>query len=122
MIPYTIQPELQILLAACFRQRLLGLLGRPPLLRHQALWLLPCKAIHTVGMRYSIDVVFLDRQWRIVRIESYVAPGRALVCFKAHSVVEFSAGFCQSCPDFPERLRRALAVAQNFPAPYTLSA
>jgi uncharacterized protein len=79
-------------LAASFRERLFGLLGRSELPQGQGLWLQPCAAVHTVGMRFAIDLVFLDRDARIIRIDHNVAPGRVRVCWAANSVLELSAG------------------------------
>jgi hypothetical protein len=60
-------------LAERFWQRARGLLGRPPLAEGEGLILRPCKAVHTWGMGYPIDVAFLDRSGRVVA--SYVAFG-----------------------------------------------
>ena len=60
-------------------ERLRGLLGRSSLGPDAALLIERCGAVHTVGMRFAIDVVFLDRAWRIVRIALDVRPGRLLV-------------------------------------------
>ena len=65
--------------AVSFWERLRGLLGRSSLGPDAALLIERCGAVHTVGMRFAIDVVFLDRAWRIVRIARDVRPGRLLV-------------------------------------------
>ena len=41
--------------------RMKGLLGRTELNPGEALWIIPCKGIHTIGMRFAIDAVFLDK-------------------------------------------------------------
>jgi len=69
------------LAARVFRARSLwdltvGLLGRPPLHKGDALWLEPCGSIHTWGMRYAIDVLFLDRERRVLRVTRDVQPWR----------------------------------------------
>ena len=56
-------------------QRLRGLLGRPPLQQGEGLLLTPCHAIHMMGMRHPLDVVFLDRGNAVVALYSGVAPG-----------------------------------------------
>ena len=43
-------------------ERMRGLLGRPPLRPGQALLIDDCNMVHTIGMRYAIDVVFVDRE------------------------------------------------------------
>lgn len=56
--------------------RMKGLLGRSGLPVGEGLWIRPCSAIHTLGMRFAISVVFLDRALRVVRIVENVPPGR----------------------------------------------
>jgi len=55
----------QIEYADTWLSRLVGLLADSSLKKHEALWLSPCKSVHTIGMRFSIDVVFLDKYNRI---------------------------------------------------------
>ncbi len=55
-------------IATRFTARARGLLGGPPLELDEALLIAPCSSIHTFGMRYPIDVVFLDRNARVVRV------------------------------------------------------
>ena len=57
-------------------QRMRGLLARPPLVEGQALILPQAHQIHTVGMRYPIDVVFCDREWNVIRLYRSMRPGR----------------------------------------------
>jgi uncharacterized membrane protein (UPF0127 family) len=59
-----------------FWLRALGLLGRQPLVEGEGLLLRPCKAVHTWGMRYPIDVAFLDRSGRVVASYEGVGPNR----------------------------------------------
>ena len=56
-----------------------GLLGRSGLPPGHGLLLNPCRAIHTLGMRFAIDVVFLDATGRVVRVCRDVPPGRWMV-------------------------------------------
>jgi hypothetical protein len=70
-----------------------GLLGRPPLRRREALWLEPCGSIHTWGMRYAIDVVFLNRDGRVLGVARQVKPWRiALAPPRTRSALELRAG------------------------------
>ncbi len=75
-------------------ERLRGLLGLPSLGPGAALVIERCGAVHTVGMRFPIDVVFLDRAWRVVRVVRNVQPGRLMVWggWRAVRVVESEAG------------------------------
>jgi uncharacterized membrane protein (UPF0127 family) len=69
-----------------------GLLGRKSLSPGEGLWILPCESVHTFWMRFSIDLIYLDRQKRIRRLVSAVPPWRISACFSAHSVIELPAG------------------------------
>ena len=70
-----------------------GLLGQSGLAPGRALWLAPCRAIHTVGMRFVIDVVFLDREHRVVTVFDALEPYRlAWGGWRAHGALEFAGG------------------------------
>lgn len=81
-------------LAVTTAERMQGLLGRSGLPPGQALLIERCRSIHTVGMQFAIDVVFLDAEGRVVRVAPAVRPwrmargGRAARC-----VVEAAAGW-----------------------------
>jgi hypothetical protein len=59
-----------------FWSRTCGLLGRPPLRRGDALLLRPCRAVHTVGLSYPIDVAFLDSGGTVVAAYPGLEPNR----------------------------------------------
>lgn len=88
----------QTILAECVEvadrgeKRRKGLLGREQLAPGEGVWIVPCEAVHTVGMRFPIDLVYLDRQHRIKKIKSAVPPWRLSACFSAHSILELGAG------------------------------
>lgn len=69
-----------------------GLLGRKGLAIGQALWIVPCEAVHTIGMQFALDLVYLDRKHRIKKIRENVRPWRFSACLTAHSVLELPAG------------------------------
>lgn len=69
-----------------------GLLGRDGLLPGEGLWIAPCESVHTFFMRFSIDLVYLDRKHKVKKIKSRVGPWRLSACFSAHSVLELPAG------------------------------
>ncbi|MGE5227067.1 MAG: DUF192 domain-containing protein [Planctomycetaceae bacterium] len=50
------------------RERARGLLGRSGLAEGRGLLLERCRSVHTFGMGFPIDVVLLDRRWRVVRV------------------------------------------------------
>lgn len=73
-------------------QRLRGLLFRAPLPAGHALRLAPCRAVHTVGMRHDIDVVFVDRLGVVCAIRAPLPAWRAAACLGAWAVLELRAG------------------------------
>jgi uncharacterized membrane protein (UPF0127 family) len=76
-----------------FYRRAIGLLGRRSLEPDEGAWIAPCNAIHTIGMRVPIDVIFLDVRGCVVRLESCVLPNRpALMCRGAKAVIELGSG------------------------------
>lgn len=71
----------------------MGLMGRKGLDEGEALYIAPCSSIHTFFMRFPIDVAFVDRENRVVKVAEAVKPWRVLMGAKgAHAVVELSAG------------------------------
>lgn len=73
--------------------RLRGLLGTRSLAEGEGLWLKPCRQVHMFGMRYAIDVVFLDEGLRVVGAVSELAPNRiSPKVGRAESVLELPVG------------------------------
>ncbi len=85
-------PTLTIHRALGFWARLGGLLARPPLQPHEALYLAPCNSVHTFFMPYPIDVAFLDGSGRVVKLVSDLRPWRMTGCCRARAVVELRSG------------------------------
>jgi hypothetical protein len=75
--------------AVSLRSRLLGLalLRAPPPAGH-ALLIPHCRSVHTFGMRFPIDVAFLDERGRVLRVERCVRRRRLLWCPGAVAVLE----------------------------------
>lgn len=69
-----------------------GLLGRSRLNPGEGLWIVPCQGIHTWGMKFPIDVLYLDRKKTVRKLQRAVRPWRLSVCLWAHSVLELPAG------------------------------
>jgi uncharacterized protein len=73
--------------------RLVGLLGKKGLAPGTGLLIYPSQAIHTVAMRFPIDVVFLDRNWRVTHLRPAMVPYRVTgVHWKARCVLELPSG------------------------------
>lgn len=75
-----------------FFARLRGLLLTEPMQAHEGLLLTPCRQVHTIGMAYPIDIVFLDKTGRVVRCLSDVHPYRAMSTPAAFHTLELAAG------------------------------
>jgi uncharacterized protein len=79
--------------ADSFLTRLVGLLKRTNLGPEEALWLMPSKGIHTIGMKFPIDVVFLNRGNTVVGLVQGMVPCRlSSVHFTSYSVLELPTG------------------------------
>ena len=65
-----------IRLAASWFARLKGFLGAPEPRNGEGLLLVPCNAIHTYGMSFPLDVLFLSGEGRVVRTVQDLPPGR----------------------------------------------
>jgi uncharacterized membrane protein (UPF0127 family) len=94
----------ECLVAATPFTRLRGLLGRKSLPRGQGILLRPAGSVHTFFMRFTIDVVFLDDELRVVAIAADLRPWRAAGKRGARAVLELPAGECA---------RRGLAVGDQ---------
>ena len=70
-----------------------GVLGRPSLPAGEGLWLPGVASVHTVGVRFALDLLFLDAEMRTVRAVPNVPPGRWLVrASGAAHTLELGAG------------------------------
>ncbi|MCE7884925.1 MAG: DUF192 domain-containing protein [Actinobacteria bacterium ATB1] len=70
-----------------------GLLGRSEMRRDEALWLSPCKSVHTFGMRFPIDVAFLDASGTILHFVGEMRPHRLTrLVWGAAGALEMHAG------------------------------
>jgi uncharacterized membrane protein (UPF0127 family) len=78
--------------ARTFRSRLRGLLGTDLLPTGHALLLTRTRSIHMIGMRLTLDLVWLDARGVPVRVDHAVAPGQRRRCPAARSVLETPLG------------------------------
>jgi uncharacterized membrane protein (UPF0127 family) len=82
---------LPVRVAATPLARLRGLLGHrapPPF----ALRLDRCRCVHTFGMRFALDLHWLDAGGAVLRVDRGVPPGRLRACRRARAVVEVPVG------------------------------
>lgn len=75
-----------------FRARLLGLAGLEAAEAGPGLLIPRCASVHTFGMRFALDLVFLDRAGRPLHVRRAVPPQRVAWCRGAAAVCEFPAG------------------------------
>jgi hypothetical protein len=69
-----------------------GLLGRDGLPEGHAVVIAPCNAVHTFGMRFPIDILFVARDGRVVKVRHAVPRRRLAAAWGAFAVVELAAG------------------------------
>ena len=71
--------------------RMVGLLGKRALAPDGGVWIVPCNSIHTVGMLFSIDVVLVDRNLKVVGLYEMLRPfSITRPNFRAESVIELA--------------------------------
>ena len=75
-------------------KRRTGLLKHTALNSGEGLWIVPCEAVHTIGMKFPIDVVFLDKKRKVLKITSEMRRWKMALCLRAHSVLELPSGTC----------------------------
>ena len=74
--------------------RLIGLLGKGKRWAQlgRGLWIVPSRGVHTIGMLFPIDLIFLSKEKEVVHVEEHVRPFRvSKVSLKATSVLELPA-------------------------------
>ena len=81
--------------ARSIMERTQGLLARPQLQDGEGLMLAPCSSVHTVGMRYPIDVAFLDRHGVVRKCVPNLKVFRMAGCFGAETTLEVLGGGLQ---------------------------
>ena len=86
----------RIRVAARWHTRLRGLLGTNHLERGAGLLLHPANGVHTFGMRYPIDVVFVDAKQRVTRVVASLPPGSLVPWVRgAREAIELPEGTCE---------------------------
>jgi uncharacterized membrane protein (UPF0127 family) len=80
-------------IADSFFTRLVGLLRHRTLEYGDGLWIKPCNSIHSIGMHFVFDAIFLDKNLKVVHLMREMKPWRiSKMVFSAHSVLELPAG------------------------------
>ena len=105
--------SLRLRIATTFAQQARGLLWRAALREADALLIPGCRAVHTCGMRYSIDVVFLDATGRVLSVAAGLAPWRFAARRRASAVLELAAGSAARLGFVPGARLYAIAGQDN---------
>jgi uncharacterized membrane protein (UPF0127 family) len=92
---------LRVSVAGSMFERMRGLLARPALQEGEGMLLPSCRLIHTFGMRYPIDVVYLGQGGRVLKVTAALAPRRMGGHLRARGVLELAAGAAQRCGIVP---------------------
>ena len=69
-----------------------GLLAHTSLGPDEGLWIVPCESVHTIGMKFPIDLIYLDAKFRVRKLCRNVPAWRFSICISAHSILELAAG------------------------------
>ena len=88
----------QIKVADTSLSRMFGLLGKHALNAGEGLWITPSSGVHTLGMRFSIDVIGLNKDSRVVKLWPRLVPFRITsISLKIRSVIELGPGTIETC-------------------------
>ena len=82
----------RVRIAGTSSERRKGLLNFEELPPGFGLWIAPCEAIHTFGMKIALDALFLDGRFRVRKTVKNLIPRRFSVCISAASVLEVEKG------------------------------
>ena len=86
-----------VIVADSLLKRMKGLLGKSEMSVGEALLIKPCMSIHTFGMRFPIDVVFLNKRSKVIALIKNLQPNRITRLYlKATSVLELPAGVLEA--------------------------
>jgi uncharacterized membrane protein (UPF0127 family) len=82
-----------VLIAEAMIDRLIGLMFRKQLTGSDGLLIDPCRSIHTFFMRYSLDIVFINKKNKVIKIIRDIKPWRMTwIYFRANKTLELPAG------------------------------
>ncbi len=91
----------QLLTAFDSASRRTGLLKHDAMPADTAMIIAPSNAVHTIGMRFAIDVAFVARNGQVVKVRHAVPPWRMTAALRAFAVVELAAGTLESTDTRP---------------------
>jgi uncharacterized membrane protein (UPF0127 family) len=88
----TLGDGLRVAHATGWNARRRGLAGLADIDPREGLHIEPTRSVHTIGMRFALDLVWLGTDGTVVRVDRDVPPRRMRTCVRARSVVEVAAG------------------------------
>jgi uncharacterized membrane protein (UPF0127 family) len=83
---------LEVIEATTHRSRRRGLSRLDRLSPLYALHIPSTPSVHTFGMRFDLDLIWLARSGKVLRVDRFVKPNRMRTCVRARSVIETVAG------------------------------
>ena len=91
-------PFLEVFIADSFLTRFTGLMLKKKIPTATGILLAPCNSVHMCFMRFAIDVVYLDRDYKIIKVVKHLKPWIGFsMCTKAWATVEIAAGEAERC-------------------------
>ena len=91
-------PFLKIKIADNFILRLAGLMFKKRLPQSTGLLLAPCNSVHMCFMRFAIDVVYIDKEYSIIKVVKNLKPWLGIsMCSRAWATLEMTAGEAERC-------------------------
>lgn len=91
-------PFLKIKIADSFVTRLEGLMFQKKLSQGTGLLLAPCNSVHMCFMRFAVDVIYIDKEYKIIKVVKDLKPWIGLsMCSKAWATLEMTAGEAERC-------------------------
>ena len=90
--------EIEVMVADTFLTRLAGLMLRQKLPVKTGLLLVPCNSVHMFFMRFAIDVIYIDKEYKIIKVVKSLRPWVGLsMCSQAWATLEMAAGEAARC-------------------------
>lgn len=106
IISFNGRVQLSVKVTESFKERNRGLLALDKLTSGQGLLITPCRSVHTFGMNYALDLLYLNKDLQIVKIIENIKPLRISIALRGHSTLELNSGEVQ-------RLRLSLGMQAN---------
>ena len=105
----------KVAVAATRQTRRTGLLEHTELPEGEGLWIVPCRGVHTFGMKFAIDVVALDEAGRVIDVVADMKPRRIRLPRRGTAgVLELPAGWlAKTGTTIGHRIEFSVAPAQK---------